>query len=814
MPSSTALIHSAEGRKKFKRARCSRYAMSRYFIYLALICAGLLGITLSMPLQSPAVIFLGLAGVFVGVKGLKVEGPKVESRKSEGQSVSPGGDEKNHTNYSLLATSYLAILATCYFITRAYFSPVADLGMEDLMLILPAGLLYFIAGYRVRGKSGAKLRQGLAWVVILLLLCHLTSSVYQLQGEEGFSLARYFTSTVRSSEGSVTGMYGYYGSFANFAVIAGMLCLSLGVWGRMKISLRACLFLLGLVALGLAVWSQSRSAALSLVVALAVFGVLLAVSLSAQREKVKHRGRVLLLVLGVAGLALSVAGGMWVFGERSGSASGADVVFASAARTLYWSMATEQWVDYPLVGAGSRSFSYESFRYWSPNMPSSASNPEFVHNEYLQLLADYGLVGLLLILGLLGFHLYLGGKQLRELSDKVGEDGWARGSNAMALTIAGMCGIVAMSVHITLDFRTHLLGNLLLLVCCAAWVLPVAKSGSWEVKGQKVGGSEGRKVIFVLLPPLLSFLLIILGFGAVCLGSYQLWGGMPLLENKIAKEDGGWDATKVDRHRWILTLEESVKRAPSYERWLRLGSLYRLEAHSKSGDNKAELIEKAKNAYLASIERNEFNPIPRINLAAINAARDEFVQADKWYASASEMAKAREKWFKMHLNWGALHQRWALNLWKDGQLDLAADHLKSSMDLYEISQQNWGGAIYDQDWASGSIHSGLYYGRLLDTQQKFEESDKVFENLRKRRGWHWMMKATQGESILAQHLNDKGMYVWSKRKPEEAYQLMLLAKHAQLIQKSRNGNFLSEEAQTQLRKIQEVIDFLEKTGIR
>lgn len=772
--------------------------ITRCFIYLALAIAGVMGITLSVPLQAPAVILFGLAGVLVGCGWL------VEGRKSGDVSRERNGDLS--TGYWLPATCYLSAFALIYFTIRALTSPVFDLGMADLMLILPAGALYLMAGYGLTGKSGVKLRQGLAWVVIALLICHLSSAVLQLQGEQGFSLARYFSSTVRSSDGHVTGMYGYYGSFANFTVIAGLLCLSLGVWGRMAYLIRAGLFLLGLVALGLAVFSQSRSAVLSLIVALAVFGVLLAVSLSKLKETVRHRGRVLLAIMGIAGLLLSVAGGVWVFGVRSVNTDGIASVFASPARQLYWSMAVEQWVDFPWVGAGSRSFSYESFRYWSPNMPSGAANPEFVHNEYLQLLADYGLVGLVLILGLIVGHFYLGGRQIHQLAGKVGEDGLKRGSNAMALTIAGLCGMTAMVVHITIDFRTHLLANLLLLICCAVWVLPVGRSREvGKSKSREVEGGVNRVVAMGVL---------LLGMGSIALGGYQLSGGMPLLESKIAKEDGGWDATKVNRQVWIPALEKSVERAPTDVRLMRLGSLYRLEAQSESGDEKTLLIERAEAAYLASIDRNEYNPIPRINLADIYAGRNEFEQANQWYASSSEVSKAREKWFKMHLKWGALHQRWALELWSDKQMDLASDHLKSSIDLYEISHQNWGGAIYDKDWASGSIHSALYYGRLLDSQQRFEESDQIFKDLRKRRGWHWMMKETQGESVMAQHLYDKGMDVWRKRKPEEAYQLMIEAKRAQLIQKSRNGNFLSEEAQAQFRKIQEVIDFFETTGIK
>ena len=207
----------------------------------------------------------------------------------------------------------LILSSIVYFITRAYLSPVRDLGIEDLMLIIPACSLYLIAGYALTGKDGIKIRQGLAITVILLLALHVLYCLFQFNGVEGYSLARYFEGSTRSSPKQVTGMYGYYGSFANFAVIAGLLCMSLGVWGRLTFSVRGAVFLLGMAALGLAIWSQSRSAVLSLGPALIVFTLMLIVSCKQQAAEnvqrwVKRAG----FVLGM--LMLSCCYARWLLG--------------------------------------------------------------------------------------------------------------------------------------------------------------------------------------------------------------------------------------------------------------------------------------------------------------------------------------------------------------------------------------------------------------------------------------------------------------------------------------------------------------------
>jgi len=212
--------------------------------FAALFVAGLIGITLSVPLQAPAVTLFGLAGLLVGGAWLRKGCTQIQPK-------------------SLLI---LVLGSVLYFSLRAVTSPVWDLGVEDLMLILPASILYLVSGYGVGSKHGAKLRQRLAWVIVALLILHIGAAGMQLAGYEGYSLSRYFTSTSRASENTVTGMYGYYGSFANFSVIAGFLCLSMGLWGRFGYGMRVAVFILGVAALVLAIMSGSRSAAVSLTI--------------------------------------------------------------------------------------------------------------------------------------------------------------------------------------------------------------------------------------------------------------------------------------------------------------------------------------------------------------------------------------------------------------------------------------------------------------------------------------------------------------------------------------------------------------------
>ena len=463
-------------------------------------------------------------------------------------------------------------------------------------------------------------------------------------------------------------MYGYYGSFANFAVIAGLLCMSLGVWGRLTFSVRGAVFLLGMAALGLAIWSQSRSAVLSLCPALIVFMLMLIVSCKQQGENVQRWVKRAGFVLGILMLSAATLGGFWVFGER-GVKSFA-MIFDSGVRTPLWAMAGDQWVDYPWIGAGSRSFSYLCNTYWH-GLNSGELNPEFVHNEYLQLLTDYGLIGFLLITTLLFSHLVLGLRQVSRLSEKVGENGLRRGSNAMALAIAGSCGMVAMAVHICFDFPTRLMPNLLLMICCAVWILPLPSLRS--TNSVKDLASELRRISMCRL---IALMLLALGVGAIGLGGQQLWAGLPLIKNKIAKEDGAWKPELVDRDMWIPVLKESLTRAPHWTRYQRLGTLYYIEAReSESPEQKEHFLGLSKKCYLASIERHPHNLISKINLADIYKEQKQWHKADRFYAEASKTAAGREQRFRSHMRWGDMHLRWALNLIDKDQLNEVEAHM-------------------------------------------------------------------------------------------------------------------------------------------
>ena len=759
-----------------------------FFTCVSLLAAGLVGTTLSVPLQAPALLIIGLAGMFAAIKLWRM-------RAGESLVRSP-----------YISLQGVALITVFYFAARAYWSPIHDLGIEDLMLILPAGLLYLIVGHNVGGTGGIKLRESITWVVIFILLLHMGSCLLQLKGGGGYSLSMYFSGSSRATPTHINGMYDYYGSFANFAVMAGFLCLSIGVWGRYGYGWRILIALLGMLAVGLALWSQSRSAALSSCAALVVFITLVYISLGQQGIIVKTWVRRLLVSLSVLVCVFVVFGGLWVFGQRGVNSLGA--IFDSGVRVPLWAMAAEQWADNIVLGAGSRSFSYECFTYWSDGLNSGELSPEFVRNEYLQLLTDYGLIGFMLITALLFSHLVLGLRQVWRLSDKVGDNGLQRGSNAMALAIAGSCGIVVMAVHICFDYPTHLLPNLLLMVCCAVWILPLPLQNHTDSGNElavKLRGSSTCRFMAIMLS--------ILGVGAIGIGGQQLWAGLPLIKNKIAKETGAWKPEKVDHAVWIPAFEQSLARAPQWRRYERLGTLHYTEAmRAASLEDKERLMNLAIDCYLASLERHPYNLVAKINLAYLYVERKQWFKADGLYTEMSKFARARERRFRVHKKWGDMHLRWASDLMEKQFSNKVEIHFSEAKRLYNASYDY---ALYYKrdEWVMQYTRLLIGYADFLGSENRYDEAQTLYDEAKQQGMTRNLQINTKLNFHYANYLYAQGNYFWHQRMPEKAYDLMIKAKgalnkHQELI----NGE-VGEVWNRQMREVQEMIHFFEETGI-
>jgi hypothetical protein len=132
----------------------------------------------------------------------------------------------------------------------------------------------------------------------------------------------------------------------------------------------------------------------------------------------------------------------------------------SNMRVDLWKGALEQWKLQPIVGTGSGTFMYYSRLFRTDRVQK---DPIYTHNDYLNLLAEYGILSAAGLALFLGFHLRHGLQNFARLGPKRVSVSQRVLSNALALNVGALAAVSSYLVHSIFDFNLHIPANLLLM---------------------------------------------------------------------------------------------------------------------------------------------------------------------------------------------------------------------------------------------------------------------------------------------------------------------------------------------------------------
>jgi O-antigen ligase len=230
-----------------------------------------------------------------------------------------------------------------------------------------------------------------------------------------------------------------HAAFETPAIYAAVLNLALvPVAGAVLSGSRAMLAVPAVVLLAAAVFAaQSRGAMLAL-----VGGIGVAFVLGSRVRLLQPRAVAVVCAALLTGWALSI--GLRALAPGSGDAlPGAEArAESSLSRLELYALSWRTWQEHPVAGTGFHTFRY-ALEQGRASVPSYGPSNEtwFVHNDYLQMLQELGVPGLIALLGITVLPLLIA---YRRLGMVVRED--------QSAVIASASALVGMSVHALVDF--------------------------------------------------------------------------------------------------------------------------------------------------------------------------------------------------------------------------------------------------------------------------------------------------------------------------------------------------------------------------
>ena len=362
-----------------------------------------------------------------------------------------------------------AVLAfVVYAIIRYLQADIEYVARTELVRILVYAFLFFAVLNNLHRQETAQL---VVYVLVFLAMVVSVYAVYQF-----ITTSEYVWHFKRPAQYLKRGSGTYIcpNHYAGFAEMILPLGVAFTLTGRLNSVLKVFLGYASLVILAGIGASISRMGWLCTSLTLGLLGFLLV--------KRHHHYRIPALV---ALILVLVGAGLFYKKSTSARERVADLSSGLTAalsetdvRLFLWQAAGRIWLDHPWAGAGPGHYDYRFPVYRSQYLQA---RPGRAHNDYLNTLADWGVIGLGLVLGALALF---GRGVLRcwKFVQHSSNDLSSKPSNRSALVLGATIGLLALALHSFSDFNMHIPANAIIavtLMALASSYLRVAAERYW-----------------------------------------------------------------------------------------------------------------------------------------------------------------------------------------------------------------------------------------------------------------------------------------------------------------------------------------------
>ena len=327
-----------------------------------------------------------------------------------------------------------------YAIWRGHIADIQFAAWEEVIQVIVAALLLLLVVNNLYGQTSVRL---ICFTLVFLGMAVAMYGIFQWlrHSETVWGLPRPVAYFDRAS-----GSFICPNHLAGFLEMVLPVAVALAVVGRMSPVLRICVTYAALVMFVCLAATQSRGGCIAALVGL-VFLLLLLLRTKGRRW----------IALALIGLLFVV--GQWLY-SRSVAQRVAGTELSGHGREIrlrLWASALQMWKTSPWIGVGPNHFD-DRYRLYREPVDRAQGRPGRTHNDYVNTLTDYGVIGLVLALlpilvaaqGLVKAwpHFQRSGGEIRE-----------KKSNRSAIVLGASAGLLSLLVHSAMDFNMHIPSN-------------------------------------------------------------------------------------------------------------------------------------------------------------------------------------------------------------------------------------------------------------------------------------------------------------------------------------------------------------------
>ena len=485
-----------------------------------------------------------------------------------------------------------------YAIGRYFMADIEYVARQELVRILVYTAIFFLVINNLHRQETVNL---VGYTMLFLAMAIAFYGGYQFF--TGDNRVWHFQNTY---EHRGTGTYINPNHFAGFLEMLLPIGIAYTIVGRMKPALRILLgYASVMIAVGIGV-SLSRGGWLATALALVLFFLVL----------LFHRGFRLPAAFALGVMLLGV---VYCAPRSSLIQQRAETVVKEAGSTEYtryrlWLPALELWRETPWLGLGPGHFDY---RFRSVRPQEIQLRPDRAHNDFLNTLVDWGVVGLVLVLGALGILTYGVMRAWRHVGG-VAADLGNRRSNRFAFVLGGSFGMIALFFHSATDFNMHIPANAILAVTLLALL-----ASHQRFSTERWWTGAGRLLVVVVSLALLAGITFLAGTGIRRAQAY-VW------TERAAKRPNFSPARAADLQRAFAAEPKDFEIAGQ------IGECYRMQSWP-GGDNYAELAQQAIVWFARAEQLNRFDDFSILRHGMCLDWLEKHDEAWKYYDRAEEL---------------------------------------------------------------------------------------------------------------------------------------------------------------------------------